>query len=172
MVSRERRTKTKVAIAAALALATISFSGAAATAAPHSANSTSTQPAGQTVRGGLEVALTIVPVFDGSGHEGRMIKEYGISRSQWPDGRDVMWVIGSDHAVWASWEVTDGGSWSGWHSFGGYATSEVYIFAGSTWRPQIEVYGYDGRTVYERHYIGGNGDPWTPWASCPHGSIC
>ncbi|MDY0812550.1 hypothetical protein [Kitasatospora purpeofusca] len=80
--------------------------------------------------------------------------------AQWNDGRLEISGLGTDHAVWNSWQTTPGpnGPWAPWGSLGGHD-----LKWGVTWdfTPVLSTIGGDNRQ-WCRVYNNG----WGGWVDC------
>ena len=45
------------------------------------------------------------------------------------DGRLEIFARGTDYALWHNWQVSPGGSWSGWNSLGGILVADMQAAA-------------------------------------------
>ncbi|MEU8927303.1 hypothetical protein AB0D10_41365 [Kitasatospora sp. NPDC048545] len=79
------------------------------------------------------------------------------------DGRQEVFVIGTDHAVWTRWTDKSGNK-SGWLSFGGTFTGPVSVLATDMGQGNFEVgaVGTDGHIWSRVRDVNGN---WTGWAA-------
>ncbi|MCX5215084.1 hypothetical protein OG689_38485 [Kitasatospora sp. NBC_00240] len=81
-----------------------------------------------------------------------------LSLAQWADGRLEVSGLGTDHAVWTSWQTSPGGSWAAWSSLGGHDLQYRVYWPNST---TISSVGGDNRW-WCRTYTSG----WGPWYAC------
>ncbi|MEU8510590.1 hypothetical protein AB0C76_03225 [Kitasatospora sp. NPDC048722] len=80
------------------------------------------------------------------------------------DGRQEVFVIGTDHAVWTRWTTDKAGHKSGWLSMGGVLAGPVGILASDMGFGNFEIgaIGSDGHLWARARDTNGN---WTGWAS-------
>ncbi|MGW2250919.1 hypothetical protein ACWCXH_12035 [Kitasatospora sp. NPDC001660] len=80
------------------------------------------------------------------------------------DGRQEVFVIGTDHAVWTRWTTDRAGHKSGWLSMGGILAGPVGILASDMGFGNFEIgaIGSDGHIWARARDTNGN---WTGWAS-------
>jgi hypothetical protein len=98
------------------------------------------------------------------GHPGQYICEYPPSLVQWPDGHYQWFVVGTDSAVYDTYELAPGSStWSNWRNLGGVARSGVDVTALSSSRITIRVWGtYNG--WWCKTWTASS--DWGPWVDC------
>jgi acylphosphatase len=81
------------------------------------------------------------------------------------DGRLEMFVVGTDDALWHTWQtVAAGGPWSGWNSLGGVLTSEAVVALNSDGRLEVFVRGTDNALWHMWQTVAAGG-PWSTWES-------
>ncbi|MFE2721629.1 hypothetical protein [Kitasatospora sp. NPDC059327] len=139
--------KIKTAMAAAV------LAGVALTATPaQAATPTAT----------LEPMHCTSPVWGGEYLCGADFGEPGMAEYAYRDGRRMVFVIGTDHAVWTR-SSSASGKKSAWSSLGGYKTGGVGIIASDTGGGQFEIAakGTDNRLWSRRHAADGS---WSAWA--------
>ncbi|GHC59367.1 hypothetical protein [Streptomyces cinnamoneus] len=93
------------------------------------------------------------------GHGGAYICEYGKTTVTFPNGQQQIFVIGTDYAVWTTYNY-ENGDWSSWESMSGSARSGVSVTGDRTWEPTITVTGTDGNK-WSRHRL--DSGAWTSW---------
>lgn len=78
------------------------------------------------------------------------------------DGRQEVFVLGGDHALYHIWETTPGGAWSGWSSLQGHDLQDLCEVASEA-DGSLAAFalGGDGR-IYHRRQITPNGG-WADW---------
>lgn len=76
----------------------------------------------------------------------------GVGTNQ--DGRLEVFAVGSDNALWTSWENTTNGSWSGWESKGKPTGVSLYL------QPAVGANQFGGQEVF---VAGGDGAIWHLW---------
>ncbi|MEV0536873.1 hypothetical protein [Kitasatospora sp. NPDC050463] len=86
----------------------------------------------------------------------------GMAEYAYRDGRRMVFVIGTDHAVWTR-SSSASGKKSSWSSLGGYLTGGVGILASDMGGGQFEIgaKGTDDRLWARRHAADGS---WSSWA--------
>ncbi|MFE9429135.1 hypothetical protein ACFYNO_40025 [Kitasatospora sp. NPDC006697] len=96
---------------------------------------------------------------------GTYLCQYGVATTTFPEGTKEQFVIGTDSAVWTRWTNTSG-TWSGFLSMGGVATSGVTISQSSVdgWNIAITVRSTDGYLWDRVRDHNGN---WTAWDHIP-----
>lgn len=78
------------------------------------------------------------------------------------DGRQEVFVLGGDHALYHLWETTPGGAWSGWSSLQGHDLQDVCLVTNEADGSLAAfVLGGDGR-IYHRRQTTPNGG-WADW---------
>lgn len=77
------------------------------------------------------------------------------------DGRQVLFAIGSDGALWHNWQTSVNGGWYGWYSLGRPSSSSLM------WREPAVALNADGRL--EVFAIATSGAVWHRWYTCPTG---
>lgn len=98
------------------------------------------------------------------GHQGYYICEYPPTLVRWPDGHYQWFVVGTDSAVWDTWQISPGGSaWSNWRSLGGVARSSVGVTSLSASNITIRVLGTNGGFWCKAWYASSD---WGSWYSC------
>ncbi|MCC3776146.1 hypothetical protein [Streptomyces sp. UNOB3_S3] len=93
------------------------------------------------------------------GHGGSYICEYGKKTIKFPNGQQQIFVIGTDYAVWTTYDY-ENGDWSAWESMGGTLRSGITVKGEGTWNPTISATGTDGNQ-WSRHRL--DSGIWTPW---------
>ncbi|MEE1788484.1 hypothetical protein PUR71_37130 [Streptomyces sp. SP17BM10] len=80
------------------------------------------------------------------------------------DGRQEVFIIGTDHAVWTRWTTDKAGHKSGWVSMGGILAGPVGILATDMGFGNFEIgaMGTDGHTWSRVRDTNGN---WSAWAA-------
>jgi acylphosphatase len=78
------------------------------------------------------------------------------------DGRQEVFAIGWDYAVWHIWQTSAGGAWSPWESLGGWA-DQLAVTRNGDGRVEIFVRGSD-RAVHSRSQITTGNSVYYPWA--------
>jgi hypothetical protein len=85
------------------------------------------------------------------------------------DGRLHVFLIGTDHAVWHTWDTKAGGGgpMAAWASLGGNARSGVSAFIEDSGRAlRIRVLGTDSRNWCRTYNSPSSRGAWTGWAHC------
>jgi hypothetical protein len=81
----------------------------------------------------------------------------------WPDGRKEIFVVGTDRAIWHTYQSVAGGSWSPWFSFGGYANDGVWVtfdgIVNGSVLVVIQVRGNNDQLYCQQHTASG----WSGW---------
>ncbi|MEJ3750698.1 hypothetical protein WEI85_46520 [Actinomycetes bacterium KLBMP 9797] len=129
-------------------LATIVFAPATASAAP---------PAGDDARAAAAACSITRGLYTGA----YLCETTTLRTFTWVDGRQEVFVIGTDNQVWHIWQRYSGDLfWSGWYSLGGYAILGVGLWNSA---PTIAVIGgFDNL----RYCNGWTGLSWTGWYRC------
>ncbi|MEU9045962.1 MULTISPECIES: hypothetical protein [unclassified Kitasatospora] len=147
----------KAVAASVAALAALSVGAAPAGAAGSGASGAGTGTVGSSL------GVCSSPVWGGNYLCG---DEYGAGTATYyfRDGRQEVFVIGTDHAVWTRWTVDKSGKKSGWLSLGGVLAGPVGILATDMGFGNFEVgaKGTDGRIWSRVRDTNGN---WTGWAA-------
>jgi hypothetical protein len=82
---------------------------------------------------------------------GYYVCEYGTTFVVWPDGHRQYFVVGTDYAVWDSYEFNPySNQWSNWRYLGGTARSHVTAYRLSTSHIDLNVQGTDYLTYCKR----------------------
>jgi len=97
------------------------------------------------------------------GHQGYYICEYPPTYVTWPDGHHQWFVVGTNYAVWDTYQIGTSSSWSNWRNLGGVARSGVAVDYLSSSRIDISVIGTDGGWWCKRWTSSSN---WSGWWAC------
>ncbi|HEV2069138.1 MAG TPA: S8 family serine peptidase [Acidimicrobiales bacterium] len=79
------------------------------------------------------------------------------------DGRLEVYALGSDGAIWHSWQTTPNGGWSGWDSLGGSCTDSPAVGSNSDGRLEVFVRWQDGTLHRNWQRVPGWGVSWAGW---------
>lgn len=86
------------------------------------------------------------------------------------DGRQEVFMLGMDRALYHQWELTPGGAWSGWVSLGGtQLQGPIAVANHADGRLEVYVRGGDGY-LYFRNQIVPNGN-WNGWSGLGGGPV-
>lgn len=81
------------------------------------------------------------------------------------DGRWEAFAVGGDGALYHDWQTTPGGTWSQWHSLGGYLIyGRIAVFNDVNCHLEVAGVGGDGAMWHIWETNAGSG-PWSSWAS-------
>jgi hypothetical protein len=94
-----------------------------------------------------------------NGHTGHFICGTDVWGFQLPDGTVQAFGIGTDDAVWTTWDGSDG-----WSSMGGVAIDGTRAWADSSSNAVVKIEGTDGN-YYCRYRTGSTGK-WGAWFQC------
>ena len=95
----------------------------------------------------------------GSASPNIRIKSHVVGRNA--DGREEIFAIGDDNALWQKWQVTPNGGWSEWKTLGAPAKDTSLTDQFTVGRNQ------DGRQ--EVFVVGSDGNTWQIWQTAPNG---
>ncbi|MFE6049174.1 hypothetical protein ACFQ6N_00275 [Kitasatospora sp. NPDC056446] len=145
----------------ALAVSAAAFAALSVAAVPASAADTGRTVPG-TGKGTDGTSTCSSPVWGGKYICGGSYGD-GTATYYFRDGRQEVFVIGTDRAVWTRW-TDKSGSKSGWLSMGGTLAGPVGILASDTGGGNFEIgaRGTDGRIWSRVRTVEGN---WTGWAA-------
>jgi hypothetical protein len=102
---------------------------------------------------------------------GYYVCEYGTTLVRWPDGHLQYFVVGTDYAVWDSYQVAPySTAWSNWRYLGGIARSRVTWYGVDWTRIGLNVIGTDGRYYCKRWTS--DADWWPSQTGWALGSNC
>jgi hypothetical protein len=80
-------------------------------------------------------------------------------------GRLEVFQWGTDGALWHKWQLTPGGSWSGWTSLGGALSGPPVVVSNDDRRLEVFARGTDGGLWHIWQLAGGGSTGWSTWAS-------
>lgn len=80
------------------------------------------------------------------------------------DGRLEIFVVAGDGSVWNKWQLTAGGTWSGWASLGGSLDSDLTVAVNSP-ADNFEVFGRGTDNALVRNYWDPSLARWSGWLS-------
>jgi hypothetical protein len=80
----------------------------------------------------------------------------------WSDGRQELFVVGTDNQVYHTFQTSNGGPWTQWYSFGGSASQGVFLL---DTKPTFAVVG-GGNSLYCQYPYPPNPSGWSGWVFC------
>ncbi len=80
------------------------------------------------------------------------------------DGRQELFAVYGDRAVWHNYQVAPNSGWSGWSSLGGVVASDPAVQTNPNGSLEIYVRGTDG-AVYHCYQTSSSANGWSAWAS-------
>src|SRR6266508_3213200 len=108
-------------------------------------------------------AAHAAPFSSGVAAQGLMT-ESSLAVGENADGRLEVFAVGPDRALRHNWQLTPGGSWSGWASLGGVIVGSTAVARDDNGRLVVFTEGTD-RALWHKWQLTPGGDSWSGWAS-------
>ncbi len=92
---------------------------------------------------------------------GTLTSRIAVGRNK--DGRLEAFALGTDNALWHTWQTAPNGGWSGWGSLGGLLAGDPCVAANADGRLEVFARGANNTLMHIWQTAPNNG--WSAWAS-------
>ncbi len=103
----------------------------------------------------------VLPAMGFQSLGGSLTSRVAVGRNK--DGRLEAFALGTDNALWHTWQVAPNGSWSGWASLGGVLGGDPSVVSNADGRLEVFARGANNALLHIWQTAPNNG--WSTWAS-------